>query len=190
MAKSHTPRGRSFSNEARTPGFGGGMTTDVRISLKRTTCDSAVHQHVFLFHHGLHQREPRFPQQVAHALLQHADDVRQRKDHLDVWILLRGDPAKLLHGSLLFDLVLSLHSYSLLFLGRKTNRRPIMAASLRVATFYDLPGIVQDSGAPGASPLPPSARVSFHDARTFRQNKTKAAPPFGKGRSKLLRGDY
>jgi hypothetical protein len=94
----------------------------------------------FLFHHGLHQREPRFRQQVAHALPQHADDVGQRKDHLDVWILLGGDPAELLHGSLLFDLVLSLHSDSLLFLGRKINRRPIMAASLRVATFYDLPG--------------------------------------------------
>jgi len=32
-------------------------------------------------------------------------------------------------------------SDSLLFLGRKTNRRLIMAASLRVA-FYDLPGIL------------------------------------------------
>jgi hypothetical protein len=96
----------------------------------------------FLFHHGLHQREPCFSQQVTHALLQQIDDVGQRKDHLDVWILLRGDPAELLHGSLLFDLVLSLHSDSLLFLGRKTNRRPIMAASLRVATFFDLPGIV------------------------------------------------
>jgi hypothetical protein len=37
---------------------------------------------------------------------------------------------------------LSFHSDSLLFLGRKNNRRPIMAGSLRVATFYDLPGIV------------------------------------------------
>ena len=40
----------------------------------------------------------------------------------------------------LLDLVSFLHSDSLLFLGRKINRRPIMAASLRVATFYDLPG--------------------------------------------------
>src|SRR5436309_5907653 len=39
MAKSQTPRGLSFSNEARKPGFGGGMTISVRISLKRTTCD-------------------------------------------------------------------------------------------------------------------------------------------------------
>src|SRR4029077_99662 len=33
MAKAHTPGGRSFSNDALTPGFGGGMTTEVRISL-------------------------------------------------------------------------------------------------------------------------------------------------------------
>src|SRR6266700_11600 len=33
MAKSQTPRGRSFSNDARTPGFGGGMITEVKISL-------------------------------------------------------------------------------------------------------------------------------------------------------------
>ncbi len=39
MAKSHTPRGRSFSNDARTSGLGGGRTTSVRISLKRTTWD-------------------------------------------------------------------------------------------------------------------------------------------------------
>jgi hypothetical protein len=113
----------------------------------------------FLFHHGLHQREPRFSQQVAHTLLQHADDVGQRKDHLDVWILLRGDPAELLHGSLLFDLVLSLHSDSLLFLGRKTNRRPIMAASLRVATFYDLPGIVLADRGPERQPSAIQTRV-------------------------------
>ena len=31
-----------------------------------------------LFHHGLHQREPRFTQQVAYTLLQHADDVGMR----------------------------------------------------------------------------------------------------------------
>jgi hypothetical protein len=54
--------------------------------------------------------------------------------------LFGGDPAELLHGSLLFDLVLSLHSDSLLFSWQKTNRRPIMAAGVRVATFYELPG--------------------------------------------------
>jgi hypothetical protein len=61
--------------------------------------------------------------------------------HLYVGILFGGEPAELLHGSLLFDLVLSLHSDSLLFLGRKTHPRPIMAAGVRVATFYELPGI-------------------------------------------------
>src|SRR5881628_2371607 len=45
MAKSQTPRGLSFSNEARKPGFGGGMTISVRISLKRTTCDYASIDH-------------------------------------------------------------------------------------------------------------------------------------------------
>jgi len=33
-----------------------------------------------------------------------SDDVGQRKDHLDVRVLFGGDPAELLHGSLLFDL--------------------------------------------------------------------------------------
>ena len=94
----------------------------------------------FLFHHRLHQRQPRLPQQVAHALLQQADDLGQRQDHLDVRVLFGGDPAELLHGSLLFDLVLFLQATLSFFLGRKTHRRPIMAASLRVATFYDLPG--------------------------------------------------
>jgi len=35
----------------------------------------------------------------------------EHKDHLDVGILFIGDPAELLHGSLLFDLVSSLRSY-------------------------------------------------------------------------------
>src|ERR1700722_1261700 len=75
----------------------------------------------FLFHHGLHQRQSRLPQQVAHALLQQADDLGQRKNHLDVGILFGGDPAELLHGSLLFDLVLSLHSDPLLFSWQKNQ---------------------------------------------------------------------
>jgi hypothetical protein len=43
----------------------------------------------------------------------------------------------------LFDLVLSLHSDSLLFSWRKNYPRLIMAG-VRVATFYELPGIVQE----------------------------------------------
>jgi hypothetical protein len=80
--------------------------------------------------------------------------------------LLRGDPAELLHGSLLFDLVLSLHSDSLLFLGRKTNRRPIMAASLRVATFYDLPGIVQAIAQEIQAQVTPQEFVRLKSARS------------------------
>jgi len=58
----------------------------------------------------LHQRQSRFSQQVAHALRQHPDNVRQRQDHLDVSILFGGDPPDLLHGSLLFHLVLFLQA--------------------------------------------------------------------------------
>ena len=94
----------------------------------------------FLVHHQVHQLQSRLPQQVPHSLLQQAHDVGHRKDHLNVGVLFGGEPAELLHGSLLFDLVSFLHSDSLLFLGRKINRRPIMAASLRVATFYELTG--------------------------------------------------
>src|SRR5579862_5517271 len=75
----------------------------------------------FLLHHGLHQRQSRLPQQVAHALLQQADYVGQWQDHLNVGVLVGSDPAELLHGSLLLDLVSSLHSDSLLFLGRKNQ---------------------------------------------------------------------
>ena len=70
----------------------------------------------FLVRHPMHQFEAGVAQQVAHALLQQADDVGQQKDHLDVRILFAWDPAELLHGPLLFDLALSLHSDSLLFL--------------------------------------------------------------------------
>jgi len=52
----------------------------------------------------------------------------------------------------LFNLVSSLHSDSLLFLGRKIDPRPIMAGGLRVATFYELSGIL------GSPPLFPALR--------------------------------
>src|ERR1035437_8109937 len=89
----------------------------------------------FLVHHQVHQLQPGLPQQVSYSLLQQTDDVGHRKDHLHVGILLGGEPAELLHGSLLFDLISFLHSDSLLFSWQKNNRRPIMAASLRVAYF-------------------------------------------------------
>ena len=73
----------------------------------------------FFFHHGLHQRQSRFPQQVAHALLQYADDVGQRQNHLDVGVLFGRDPAELLHGSLLFNLILFLQATLSFFLAEK-----------------------------------------------------------------------
>ena len=79
---------------------------------------------------------------MPHSLLQQADDVGHWKDHLNVRVLFGGEPAELLHGSLLFDLVSSLHSDSLLFLAEKSTVGLLWAASLRVATFYELPGKV------------------------------------------------
>jgi hypothetical protein len=73
------------------------------------------------------------PQQIAHSLLQQADDVGHRQDHLDVGVLFGGEPAELLHGPLLVDLVSSLHSDSLLFLGR--NPEAFTPPGLRVAYF-------------------------------------------------------
>jgi len=61
---------------------------------------------------------------------------------LDIWILFDRDPAELLHGSLLFNLVSLLQATLSFFLGGKNDRRLIMANGLRVATFYDLPDIL------------------------------------------------
>src|ERR1035437_9943428 len=94
----------------------------------------------FLVHHQVHQLQSGLPQQVSYSLLQQTDDVGHRKDHLHVGILFGGEPAELLHGSLLFDLISFLHSDSLLFSWQKNNRRPIMAASLRVAYFLRIYG--------------------------------------------------
>jgi len=76
-------------------------------------------------------------------LLQQAHDLGQGQNHLDIWILFDRDPAELLHGSLLFNLVSLLQATLSFFLGGKNDRRLIMANGLRVATFYDLPDILQ-----------------------------------------------
>src|SRR5258708_493914 len=48
---------------------------------------------------------------------QQADNLGERQDHLDVRVLFGGESAELLHGPLFFNLVSSLRSDSLLFLG-------------------------------------------------------------------------
>jgi hypothetical protein len=58
-------------------------------------------------------------------LLQHADNIGQRKDHLDVGILFGGDPAELLHGSLRLDLVLFLQATLSFFLAEKSTVGPL-----------------------------------------------------------------
>jgi hypothetical protein len=79
---------------------------------------------------------------VADSFLQKSHDLGHGKDHLNVGVLFAGQLAELLHRSLLVDLVSSFHSDSLLFLGRKNHPRPIMTADVRVATFYELTGIL------------------------------------------------
>jgi hypothetical protein len=70
----------------------------------------------FLFHYQAHQSQSRFSQQVPYALLQQADNVGHRQDHLDIRVFAGGKLAKFVHRSLFFDLIPSLHSDSLLFL--------------------------------------------------------------------------
>src|SRR5690349_17786379 len=78
---------------------------------------------------------------MPYALLQQTDDVGHRQGHLDTRVLVRGKLAKLVHRSLLLDLIASLHSDSLLFLGRKFPEG-YHAFRLRVAYFYELTGIL------------------------------------------------
>jgi len=61
---------------------------------------------------------------MTDSCLQKTHDVRHGKDHLDVGVLFAGQLSEFLHRSLLVDLVSSLHSDSLLFLGRKTTLGP------------------------------------------------------------------
>jgi hypothetical protein len=77
---------------------------------------------------------------VAHTFLEHACDPRQRQDHLDVGICFCGEPAELLHGALLVNLISFLHSDSP-FSWKKNFPEAITPRGARVATFYDLPGI-------------------------------------------------
>jgi hypothetical protein len=75
----------------------------------------------FFLHHQAHQSQSGFSEQVPDALLQKTDDLAQRQRHLNARILLCGKLAKLVHRSLLLNLIPSLHSDSLLFLGRKIS---------------------------------------------------------------------
>src|SRR3979411_1756883 len=80
------------------------------------------------------------------AVLPQADDLRPRQHHLDVGVLFGREPAELLHGSLLVDLVLFLHSDSLLFLA-ENYLKATTPSGVRVATSYELMGIFTDVAA-------------------------------------------
>ena len=81
---------------------------------------------------------PGLAHQVADALL---EAPGQRQDHLDVGVDFGGEPAELLHGALLVNLVSFLQSdspYSFI-LWREISLRLSRLGEWRVATFYELP---------------------------------------------------
>jgi hypothetical protein len=82
----------------------------------------------FFLHHQAHQRQPGFAHEMANALLQQADDLGHRNDHLEVGILLAGQLPEFLHRPLPVDLVSFLHSDSLLFFLAEKTTAIIMTA--------------------------------------------------------------
>ena len=97
----------------------------------------------FFLHHQVDQGQSGLAQQVTDSFLQKTHDAGHGKDHLDVGVLFAGQLAELLYRPLLLDLVSSLHSDSLLFLGRKLPSAHY-DRGVRVATFYELTGILQE----------------------------------------------
>src|SRR5271169_6546660 len=95
----------------------------------------------FFLHHQVDQGQSGLAQQVTDSFLQKTHDAGHGKDHLDVGVLFAGQLAELLYRPLLLDLVSSLHSDSLLFLGRKLPSAHY-DRGVRVATFYELTGIL------------------------------------------------
>src|SRR6266446_288654 len=79
---------------------------------------------------------------MPHTFLEHSHYPRQRQDHLDVGIGFGGKPAELLHGALLVNLISFLHSDSP-FSWKKNFPEAITPRGVRVATFYGLPGNLQ-----------------------------------------------
>ena len=82
----------------------------------------------FFLHHQAHQCQPGFAHEMADPFLQQSDDLGHRKDHLQVGVFFAGQLSKLLHRSLLVDLISFLHSDSLLFSWQKKTTSVIMTA--------------------------------------------------------------
>jgi hypothetical protein len=99
----------------------------------------------FFFHHEADQLQAGLPNQFAHPLAQPTDHRGHRQHHLHCRIPVFGHQFQLLHRTLRFDLIWFLHSDSLLFSAKKTARSLSKIPSLRVAIFYDLPGIPASS---------------------------------------------
>src|SRR5271168_5223785 len=79
--------------------------------------------------------------QLTNALMQPAHHLSHRQHQLDRRISIRSHLFQPLHGSQRFDLIRFLHSDSPFFRQRKIALSLSKGQSLRVATFYDLPGI-------------------------------------------------
>jgi hypothetical protein len=70
---------------------------------------------------------------------------------LALGILFGGDPAELLHDSLLFDLALSLHSDSLLFSWQKNQPSAHYGRRLESRYFHEPPGNLKADALPDYS---------------------------------------
>src|SRR5271169_488689 len=133
----------------------------------------------FFLHHQVDQGQSGLAQQVTDSFLQKTHDAGHGKDHLDVGVLFAGQLAELLYRPLLLDLVSSLHSDSLLFLGRKLPSAHY-DRGVRVATFYELTGILLQAAslviigtcALAMSPPQPQQSISRDEARQQLQTPT------------------
>src|SRR5204863_7563395 len=76
---------------------------------------------------------------MPHTFLEHSHYPRQRQDHLDVGIRFGGEPAELLHGALLVNLISFLHSDSP-FSWKKNFPEAITPRGVRVAYFLRITG--------------------------------------------------
>src|SRR5580765_4936484 len=95
----------------------------------------------FFLHQQLHQLQAGLTHQFADTFSQPAHHLGHGQHHLHRWVSIGGHCLELLHSSLRFNLVWFLHSDSLLFSAKENCSEPIRLGALRVATFYDLPGI-------------------------------------------------
>ena len=67
----------------------------------------------FFFHYQMHQLQSGLAHKLPYAILQQMRDLGHGQDQLHGRVLFGGDPAELLHGSLLFGVAKVLHDNKL-----------------------------------------------------------------------------